>query len=102
MKKHSFYSKIQPTSLQLLRSAADAWLEYSLNKTKLKTSNNVTWKCFRCSKPIHVKYNTTSVKDMYCVRCRPKVLRYKTGLLIRYFSQFKEKVRNQIMKNTGL
>ena len=104
MRKHQYIEKVPPSYQQLLFAAVDAWTEYSQQKAPIVTfeTKYVDWKCFRCSHPIKVRFNTTKIKDMYCTRCRPHAIHHLNALQVRYFSAFKEHIRFTIEKNSGI
>lgn len=105
MAKH--YNKLEehhPTYEQQVLHAVDAWTEYSvLRKPVVRFETKyVQWKCYKCSKPILVKWNVSRFRYLYCERCRPGHVRVVDGIMLRYFMRFKDYVRRLVLFNMGL
>lgn len=101
------YQKLEafhPSYEQLVIKAVDAWSEYSVRRNPWVhfETKYVQWKCYKCSKPILVKYNITRFRYLYCERCRPRFVRIVDGIMLRYFVTFKEHVRKILLHNAGL
>lgn len=102
MKKHSYISDVKPTDEQLLLSTTDAWLTYSENILKQpKSVPYVKWKCISCGKEIYVHYKSNRLRDLYCAKCRPRIVR-KNGVLMRYMIMFKNHINAIIRIHSGI
>lgn len=101
------YNKIEkhhPTYEQQLLHSVDAWTEYAvLRKPVVKFETQyIQWRCYKCSKPILVKYNISRFRYLYCERCRPRFVRVVDAIMLRYFLRFKDHVKQLILFNMGL
>ena len=103
MRKHEYLSDRTSNSDTLMLSCVDHWIQYAERRNPSAAVNTkyVPWHCYMCKSDINVKYNTSTVKDMYCARCRPEKLILE-AIVVRYFNVFKRYVRNLIIENSGL
>lgn len=100
--------KEQPNNLTtlhdtLLENYVSAWVERSFQIIPLHSMNTdlVPWKCFGCSKPMVVKYDSVDHKDFTCKNCKHFSVGSKpNAIMLRFMWSFNVMVQNRLITNS--
>ncbi|AFF28163.1 gp165 [Sphingomonas phage PAU] len=100
--------KEQPNNLQILHSElldnyVQSWIERSFQiiPPHSMDTNYITWKCFGCSKPLSVKFDSVNHKDFCCKNCKHFAVGKPNAIMLRFMWSFNMHIQSRIINNSA-
>lgn len=87
----------------LLDNYVNAWVErtFQIIPPHTMDTNLVPWKCFGCSTPMHIRFDSNNHKDFCCPNCKHFSIGSKpNAIMLRFIWSFNIMVQNRLIKNS--